>query len=137
MCTTSSRLVHLVFRLQIQQQLKMPATDAGETSGICNLRPWPTSPEDTIYIDAGSESLNQSGAILNTMTISAWSRSLVFMAQQLPISHSTQKKVKFHLLWCKVHQTVLLKRAKLLYKLMSQGIHCGHLIVTINMINAG
>ena len=29
--------------------LKMPATVAGETSGICNLRPRPTSLEDTIY----------------------------------------------------------------------------------------
>ena len=29
----------------------MPATDAGETSGIHNLRPRPTSLEDTIYID--------------------------------------------------------------------------------------
>jgi hypothetical protein len=37
----------------------MPATDAGETSGTYNLRPRPTSPEDTIYIDAGRESLNQ------------------------------------------------------------------------------
>jgi hypothetical protein len=37
----------------------MPTTDAGEMSGICNLRPWPKSPEDTIYFDAGCESLNQ------------------------------------------------------------------------------
>jgi hypothetical protein len=37
----------------------MPATDAGETSGICNLRPQPISPEDTIYIDACRESLKQ------------------------------------------------------------------------------
>ena len=34
-------------RVNLQQQLKqrplkMPATDAGETSGICNLRLWPT-----------------------------------------------------------------------------------------------
>ena len=36
----------------------MPATDAGETSGICNLRPRPTNPEDTTYIDATHESLN-------------------------------------------------------------------------------
>ena len=34
----------------------MPATDAGKTSGIHNLRPQPTSPEDTMYIDAGLES---------------------------------------------------------------------------------
>ena len=33
----------------------MPATDAGETSGIRNLRPWPTSLEDTLYIDASRE----------------------------------------------------------------------------------
>jgi len=38
---------------------KMPATEAGETSGIYNLRPQPNNPEDTIYIDAGLESLNQ------------------------------------------------------------------------------
>ena len=37
----------------------MPATDVGETSGSHNLKPWPTSPEDTMYIDAGLESLNQ------------------------------------------------------------------------------
>ena len=43
----SSGLVGHGLRLQILQ--KMPATDAGKTSGICNLRPWPTSPEDTIY----------------------------------------------------------------------------------------
>ena len=30
--------------------LKMPATDAGETSGTHDLRPRPTSPEDTMYI---------------------------------------------------------------------------------------
>ena len=42
-----------------QPPLKMPATDAGETPGICNLRPRPTSPEDTIYIDARLESLDQ------------------------------------------------------------------------------
>ena len=34
-------------------------TDADEKSGICNLRPRPTGSEDTIYIDAGRESLNQ------------------------------------------------------------------------------
>jgi hypothetical protein len=37
----------------------MPATDAGETSGIRNLWPPPTSLEDTIYTYAGRESLNQ------------------------------------------------------------------------------
>ena len=37
----------------------MPATDAGETSGIRNLRPQPTSPEDNMYIDTGRENLNQ------------------------------------------------------------------------------
>ena len=37
----------------------MPATDAGEMSGICNLIPWPTSLEDIIYIGAGRDSLNQ------------------------------------------------------------------------------
>ena len=37
----------------------MPATVAGKTSGTRNLRPRPTSPEDTMYIDAGRESLNQ------------------------------------------------------------------------------
>jgi len=37
----------------------MPATDADETSGTHNLRPRPTSLEDTMYIDAGRESLNQ------------------------------------------------------------------------------
>ena len=41
------------------EPLKMPATDAGETLGICSLRPWPTRYEDTIYIDSGHESLNQ------------------------------------------------------------------------------
>ena len=35
------------------------ATDADETSRICNLRSWPTSPEDTIYTDLGHESFNQ------------------------------------------------------------------------------
>ena len=39
--------------------LKMPATDAGETSGTHNLRPRPTSPEDSMYIAAGRESLKQ------------------------------------------------------------------------------
>ena len=36
----------------------MPSTDAVETSGIYNLRPQPTSPED-IKIDGVRESLNQ------------------------------------------------------------------------------
>ena len=36
----------------------MPTTDAVETSGTHNLRPRPTSPEDTIYIDTGRESLD-------------------------------------------------------------------------------
>jgi hypothetical protein len=39
--------------------LKMPGTDAGETSGTHNLRLRPASPEDTMYINAGRESLNQ------------------------------------------------------------------------------
>jgi hypothetical protein len=34
-----------------QPPLKMTAIDASKTSGSCNLRPWPTSPEDTIYED--------------------------------------------------------------------------------------
>ena len=47
------------FRLHLwQASSEVAATDAGETSGTCNLRPRPTSPEDT-YIDAGRESLNQ------------------------------------------------------------------------------
>ena len=33
-----------------QPPLKMPATDTGEKSGTHNLRPRPTSPEDTMYI---------------------------------------------------------------------------------------
>jgi hypothetical protein len=37
----------------------LPATDACETSGIRNLRPRPTCPEDSIYIDVGRESFNQ------------------------------------------------------------------------------
>ena len=37
----------------------MPARNAGETSGTRNLRARPTSLEDTMYIDAGRESLNQ------------------------------------------------------------------------------
>ena len=56
----SSRFVGRGLRLQIpdvalqkqqlkQPPLKMPATDACETSGIFNLRPWPTSPKDTTY----------------------------------------------------------------------------------------
>ena len=34
-----------------QPLLKMAATDAGDKLGIHNLRPRPTSPEDTIYIN--------------------------------------------------------------------------------------
>ena len=55
----------LTFRLHFrkkqlkQPSLTMPATDAGETSGIRNLRQRPISLEDTIYNDAGNESLNQ------------------------------------------------------------------------------
>ena len=41
--------VHGVFRAG-GPPLKMPATDAGETSGTHNLRPRTTSPEDTMYI---------------------------------------------------------------------------------------
>ena len=37
--------------------LKTPAIDAGETSGIHNMRSRPTSPEETMYIDAGRENL--------------------------------------------------------------------------------
>jgi hypothetical protein len=42
-----------------QPPLKMPAKDAGETSGTHDLRQQPISPEDTMYIDTGRESLNQ------------------------------------------------------------------------------
>ena len=63
----SSGLVGLGLRLRVpdvsqhlkQPPLKMPATDAGETSRTRNPRPRPSSPEDTIYIDAGREGLNQ------------------------------------------------------------------------------
>ena len=48
-----------IFRAVQKQQLKMPATDAGKTSGICNLRTWLTSLEDIIYTDASCENLNQ------------------------------------------------------------------------------
>ena len=34
-----------------QPPLKMPATDGGKTPGTHNLRPRPTSPEDTMYTD--------------------------------------------------------------------------------------
>ena len=51
----------------------MPATDASETSGIRNLRPRPISPEDTMYIDACRESLNQHIDIMDqTFWISAY-----------------------------------------------------------------
>ena len=60
---TPSRYLDWIGALQKQQlkqpPLKMPDKDAGDTSGIHNLRPQPTSREDTIYIDAGHESLNQ------------------------------------------------------------------------------
>ena len=42
------RLVGRGLRLQIPDS--SPPSVAGETSGICNLRPWPTCPEVTIYI---------------------------------------------------------------------------------------
>jgi hypothetical protein len=42
-----------------QPPLKIPAIDVGKTSGIYNLTPWSTNLEDTKYIYAGCESLNQ------------------------------------------------------------------------------
>ena len=50
---------HLQKQFLKQPPLKMPATDAGETSGIYSLRSRPTSLEDTLHVDAGRESLNQ------------------------------------------------------------------------------
>ena len=53
--TVASEVLLLPLQKQQLKQppLKIPATDAGETSGIFNLRPRPTSPED-----AGRENLN-------------------------------------------------------------------------------
>ena len=53
----SSGLVGRGLSLRIPEVF--PASVASETSGIRNLRPHPTSLEDTIHIDAGRESLNQ------------------------------------------------------------------------------
>ena len=53
----SSGLVGRGLRLRVPDV--SPASDAGETSGNHSLRPRPTSPEDTMYIDAGRESFNQ------------------------------------------------------------------------------
>ena len=59
----SSELVgyeFLKFHLHLwQASSEVATTDAGETSGTHNLRPWPNSPEDTMYIDASRENLNQ------------------------------------------------------------------------------
>ena len=60
MYMVSSGLVGLGLKTAVEAApLKMAATDVGKTSGTHNLRPRPTSPEDTLYIDAGRESLNQ------------------------------------------------------------------------------
>ena len=51
-------LVGRCLRLQIPDV--SPASVASETSGICNQRPRPTSPKDTIYyIDSCRENLYQ------------------------------------------------------------------------------
>ena len=59
---SSEVLLELLFTSETAVEaapLKMTATYAGETSGTHNLRPRLTSSEDTMYIDAGRESLNQ------------------------------------------------------------------------------
>ena len=50
---------YLPSEMRHQSLLKIPTIDAGEISGIRNLRLRPISLEDTIYIDAGRESLSQ------------------------------------------------------------------------------
>ena len=66
--TIFSEVMKVGFLLRTYSAGDLPAavlaTDVGETSGPHNLRPRPTSPEDTMYIDSGRESLNQYTVIL-------------------------------------------------------------------------